>query len=70
MPTTMPAMVPIGVPPSLGGATVTVAGDGVNSDEVGVVEADVVDKLARLAVLRAVVAEDVVVVEERSLMLK
>ena len=65
MPTTMPAMVPTGVPP---GATVTVADDdGVfDPDDAGVVE-DGVDELAVLGA--AVVAEEDAVVEA-SLMLK
>ena len=71
MPTTMPAMVPTGVPPPFEeGATVTVADDdGVfDPDDAGVVE-DGVDELAVLGA--AVVAEeDAVVVVEASLMLK
>lgn len=74
MPTTIPAMVPTGVPPPFEGLTVTVAGDDVdcgvfNADDVGVVVEDAVDELAPPAVLRAAVAEDAVVVEA-SLMLK
>ena len=75
MPTTIPAMVPTGVPPPFEGATVTVAGDddvgcGVfNPDDAGVVVVeDAMDELALPAVLGAAVAEDAVV--EASLMLK
>ena len=74
MPITIPAMVLTGVPPSFEGATVTVAGDVdcgvINPDDAGVVE-NAVDKLALLAVIRAAVVEDVVVVVvEASLILK
>ena len=42
MPTTIPAMVPTGVPPSFDGATVMVAGD-VDCDVINPADAGVVD---------------------------
>ena len=76
MPTTIPAIVPTGVPPPFEGATVTVAGDDdvgcgdFNPDDAGVVVVveDAVDELALPAVLGGAVAEDAVV--EAPLMLK
>lgn len=75
MPTTMPAMVPAGVPPPLKGATVTVANDVATvtvvddddcdvmiPDDAAVVE-NAVDELVLLPVLSVVVAEDFVVAE-------
>lgn len=62
MPTTMPATVPIDVPPSFGAALVTVADDAVcdvvDADDVDVVVDDM-DK-AVLLVVRVAVTRDVV----------